>query len=125
MSFGYSGKEVPSLESDIGEQINDLKHLIRKSYLSTATTTKPLDMARMVQYLALDVVSKIACGDAFGFLLRDADVNGFVKAFTTFVPMAAMIHDVPLIRDILCSTFMNVLLGPKPTDKGGAGRILG
>ena len=125
MSFGYSGKEVPTLERDIGEQIEDMKNLIRKSYLSTATTTKPLDMARMVQYLALDVVSKIACGDAFGFLVTDADVNGFVKAFTTFVPIAAMIHDVPLIRNILCSSIMNVLLGPKPTDKGGAGRILG
>jgi hypothetical protein len=124
-SFGYSGREIPSLEHDVDGQIASLKRYIRTRYLSTGETTKAMDFAAAAQYFALDTISKIAFGTEFGFLDADSDVNGYIQAMDTVAPMVTLCSDVPWIRRLVLSNWLFALFGPKHTDKRGPGRIMG
>ena len=126
-AHGYSGKEVPSLEADIDAQIVALKKLIREKYLSPAEDgeTKPCDMARLAQYFTLDSLTKVAYGEEFGFLRTDADVHGYIKTVEDYGPLFTLCADVPWIGKILASNFMLKLVGPKPTDETGVGKMMG
>jgi hypothetical protein len=124
-SFGYSGKELPNLEHDIDQQIFNLKKYIRSKYLSTTQRTTPLDFAHASQFFALDVISKVAFGEEFGFLAADKDVNGYIKAMEIFAPFVTLCSDIPSMRKIFLSDWMMAFVGPKHTDKEGPGRIMG
>jgi hypothetical protein len=74
---GYSGKDVPSLEKDLDEQILNLKNLIRRKYLSgPGGKSRPMEFSYVAQYFTLDVLTKVAFGKEFGHLEADADVVG-------------------------------------------------
>ncbi|KAK6224057.1 hypothetical protein LQW54_000204 [Pestalotiopsis sp. IQ-011] len=75
---GYSGRKAPSIETSINEQIQAAIDLIRRKYLSTSTGVikengfgdeekalfRPLDMAKFSTYFTLDVITKVAFGEA-------------------------------------------------------------
>lgn len=62
----YTGKDVPTLESDMDGQIA-FKSLIREKYLSTGQETRLMDLGKAAQYFTLDAITKIAFGTAGGF----------------------------------------------------------
>lgn len=122
---GYAGRDVPSLESDVDEQIGGLKALIRRKYLSTPSSTRPIDFANAAQYFTLDSLAKIAFGREFGYLAADADFNGYIKLMEQTTAALALGADVEWIGKLLFSDFMLKLLGPKPTDHTGVGMMMG
>lgn len=124
-SFGYSGREIPTLERDIDGQIANLKEYIRTRYLSGPAGTKPMDFASASQYFALDTISTVAFGKEFGFLEADADIHGYVHAMDIFSPVATLVSDVPWIRKLFLNNWLFSLIGPKHTDEKGPGKILG
>jgi hypothetical protein len=121
---GYSGREVPTLETDIDGQIADLKDLIRRKYLSTDTCTRPIDFAQAPQYFGLDSISKIAYGKEFGFLAADTDVNGYISTMEAMSLFFAFCANIPFARNIFFSPFMLKLAGPKSTDLAGPGLLM-
>ncbi|KAK0613274.1 cytochrome P450 [Immersiella caudata] len=124
-SFGYSGREIPALERDVDGQIACLKRYIRSKYLSGNKATRPMDFAAAAQYFALDTVSTIAFGNAFGHLEADTDVTGYVQAMNVFAPMATLISDIPWLRKLFLNDWLFSKIGPKPTDEKGPGKIMG
>lgn len=135
-SFGYSGREIPSLERDVDGQIERLKGYVRERVAGLRETGEAeqkekekgkvlLDFAKAAQYFALDTVGKIAFGSEFGFLEADADVNGYVQAMNVFAPMATLISDVPWLRRLFLNDWLFKKIGPKHTDERGPGRIMG
>ncbi|KAI4623046.1 uncharacterized protein J4E87_006139 [Alternaria ethzedia] len=122
MASGYSGKENWSLESDMDEHIHQLLDLIRSKYLSTATRHEPVDLASKIQYLTLDVISKIGFGKAFGDIKADADLDDYISAgrvglaimvFTGALGLTPYLHWPPIAR----------MLGPSDKDKSGYGKM--
>ena len=124
VTSGYNGKGVPTLEADIDDQIASFKRYIRTKYLSTGTTTKPIDFATSVQYFTLDLITKIAFGVEWGFLAADADVDRFTQSVTEVGPFLALTCDIPLARKVFASSFVLKLVGPKETDASGMGRLM-
>lgn len=122
---GYSGREVPSLERDIDGQVDEVKALIRRKYLSKGDETWPMDFARVANYFTLDSLTKIAYGNEFGYLPADRDVNGYIKLMEDTGVVFALSADVPSIGKILSSDLMLKLFGPKPTDASGMGAMMG
>lgn len=122
---GYSGKEVPTLEKDIDGQIEEVKKLIRRKYLSKGDQTKPMDFARVANYFTLDSLTKIAYGKEFGYVPTDSDMNGYIKLMEDTSVALALSADVPWIGKLLASDFMLKMLGPKPTDSKGMGMMMG
>jgi cytochrome P450 len=124
-SFGYSGREIPTLERDVDSQIASLKQSIRSKYISDEKSTRPIDFAATAQYFALDTISTIAFGKAFGYLEADSDVTGYVQAMNVFAPMASLLADVPWMRKLFLNDWLFSKIGPKPTDEKGPGLIMG
>ncbi|KAI0179092.1 cytochrome P450 [Hypoxylon sp. FL1284] len=129
LAFGYGGRENPSIEADVDEQLAGLVDLIRRRYVSTTTSKtaelRPLDFAQRVNFFTLDAITKIAYGRAFGYLATDSDVYDYIATTRTNVPVLASLADVPWLTRLVFSRLGLRILGPKPTDKNGMGKMMG
>lgn len=125
-SHGYSGRETPGLESAIDDQVANLISLIRRKYCARPDRRRvaPLDLAKVMSLLALDIISRIALGKEFGCLVADEDVVGFFHVLDHFMPIMNVLGDVPWARNIVFSPFCIKLIGPKPTDRSGVGLMM-
>ena len=105
------------------EHIQQLVELIRSKYLSTPAHYRPVDLANKVQYLTVDIISKIGFGKAFGDLKADADVDGYISSsreglvlmnLTAGLGLTPYFHWPPIAR----------LVGPSEKDKSGFGKMM-
>lgn len=124
LSFGYGGRENPSLEEGIDTQLASFVDLIRRKYISAGTEFRPIDMATAVQYFTLDALSKVAYGKEFGYLAADSDLFDYVAEIQKLVPVIALAAEVPWVGRIVASPLFLKFFGPKTTDGKGFGRML-
>ena len=124
MAAGYSGKENLSLESDIDGHVKELIHLVRSKYISSPQHSKPMDLARKVQFFTLDVISKIGFGESFGDLQADADLNDYIKSGELGLSIAAFLSALGLTKYFHWPPIAR-LLGPSEKDKSGFGKMMG
>ncbi|KIX05641.1 uncharacterized protein Z518_03613 [Rhinocladiella mackenziei CBS 650.93] len=120
MTRGYSGKEIPTLESNVDDRINDMVLLIHNE----SRKGKAIDMARIAQYFTLDVLTQLAFEEPFGYLTKNEDVFQYIQKVQEFLHILELASNFPLIHRILSSRVM-LAFGPKPTDKLGMGAMLG
>ena len=118
---GYTGRDVPTMELDVDSQIEGLKSLIRRKYLSTSTEVKPFDWGFIAQYFTIDSLTKVAYGEEFGCLAADADVNEYIKTVEEMGFYFALCSDVPWMGKIFLAPWVLKLFGPKVADKTGLG----
>ncbi|CAA9961570.1 Pisatin demethylase [Pyrenophora teres f. maculata] len=123
MASGYSGKENLSLESDIDEHVRHFLELIRSRYLSTPAQYKPVDLAKKVQYLTLDVISKIGFGKAFGDLEADADLDGYISSSRDGMFVMNLIGGLGVTQYFHWAPIAR-LIGPSEKDKTGFGKMM-
>ncbi|KKZ65566.1 hypothetical protein EMCG_08591 [[Emmonsia] crescens] len=121
---GYSGKGIESLQASVDTQIAKFIELLETKYLSTDTELRPVDFARKVQYLTLDVISTIAFGRTFGFLDKDGDLFDYIKTTEESLPLMQMIALVPWLVNVLQSRLFKAFL-PSHTDVVGLGKVMG
>jgi cytochrome P450 len=117
----YSGKEVPNLEKDVDTHVTELINLIRHDYVEKK---QALDFARLAGFFTLDILTKIAFGQAIGFLKENTDLYDYHKQSSAFYPIMELSSNHPTILAILNSRMM-ASAAPKPTDKVGFGAIVG
>ncbi|KAI5858204.1 cytochrome P450 [Durotheca rogersii] len=134
LSFGYGGKENPTIEDDIDGQLGELVGLIRRKYVattvrnadgSTTELARPMDLATRIQFFTLDAITKVAYGKSFGFLASDGDVHGYIAAVETIAAVIAPLGDLPWLSPIVFSKTVLRLVGPKTTAKKGVGKLMG
>ncbi|KAK4443291.1 cytochrome P450 [Podospora aff. communis PSN243] len=123
MAPGYSGKENLSLESSIDVHIQELVELIRSKYLSTDKETKPMDFAKKVQYLTLDVISNVGFGKPFGDVKADEDLNEYLEAGETGLAVVSVGAALGLTWLLQWSPLAKIM-GPSEKDLVGFGRML-
>jgi cytochrome P450 len=123
MVHGYGGKEVPTLEADIDEQIQKLVDVLRRRYAS-AKSYAPVDLAQMIHFLTLDVITKLAYGKALGHLEAEMDVIGYIKSSASQLYVIALCAEVPLLGRLLLNPLVFSFFGPKKTDSEGMGKLL-
>jgi hypothetical protein len=80
ISMKYSGRENIQLEGSIDERAQGFLYLIRSKYISSDRGVVPMDLAKKVQYFALDVISNVGLSKAFGILQSDHDVDDDLKS---------------------------------------------
>lgn len=124
MSPGYSGKENPGLEASVDEMIVEFVQLIRSRYISTTEKSKPMDLARKVQFLTLDVISLIGFGKPFGMLQQDADVDGYIAGFEKVFPSITAACAWGFLP-VLQWPPLAKLIGPSEKDRSGVGKLMG
>ncbi|KAF2007088.1 cytochrome P450 [Amniculicola lignicola CBS 123094] len=126
MATAYSGKENPTLESDIDICVVEFLQLIRSKYVSPASGdgTKRMDFGVKTQYFTLDVITKVAYGEAFGYMERDEDVHGYIKTTEEVVPYLNFLSVWPVANAVLNRSWVKEKLGPGPGDKEGMGKLM-
>ncbi|KAL5383096.1 hypothetical protein DPSP01_006076 [Paraphaeosphaeria sporulosa] len=73
------------MEESIDGQIEEFVHLLNEICLSTDEKCRPKDFAEKKSFLTLDVMSKLAFGEAFGYLDQDRDVYDYLNTTATFI----------------------------------------
>ncbi|KAF2809016.1 pisatin demethylase [Mytilinidion resinicola] len=121
----YSGKDIPSLETEIDDQIHKLLHLIRTSYVSTPGHFRPMDLARKAQFFTLDVITKIAFGEAFGDLENDKDMYEYIKSTEDMLEVIIMAATMPLMKSMFTVEWIGNLMFPSDKDGVGIGKLIG
>ncbi|KAH8199926.1 hypothetical protein TruAng_005922 [Truncatella angustata] len=117
VAAAYSGRDTPGLESNVDEQIKSLIHLIRRKCIYRAVDSRTLSIGRISGLFALDVISSVSLGTAFGCLQNDADIHGvFFSTLHVHIPFMSVAVDVPWLRRLFCSDMFLRLMGPKETD---------
>ena len=126
MAPGYSGKENQHLEQDVDEQLLKLFDLINSKYVARPEegVFRTVDLSRVTSFFTLDVISKIAFGQTFGFLDRDEDPFGYLKNLEQFLPAIIVFGVYTELTKVLKTPLMKAAL-PKSTDKRGLGRVMG
>lgn len=89
-----------------------------------ALTSPCSDLARIVQYFTLDSITRIAFGEAFGYLATDSDVYGYIESFEIMMPRISCVNDIPLLRNALFSKWGLLLTGPSKEHSKGWGKLL-
>ncbi|KAK3362327.1 pisatin demethylase [Lasiosphaeria hispida] len=120
----YSGKDVDGLEGSIEGQIKGMIDLVRRKYLSDEKNFHELDLALICSYFTLDVITKVGCGEAFGYLRTDSDLFNFLGELRSLWWIVGLTLDIPWIRNLVYGDTFIKLFGPKKTDKGGFGRLM-
>ncbi|CAK7269790.1 hypothetical protein SEPCBS57363_003778 [Sporothrix epigloea] len=123
MAFGYGGKDNDNLEAVIDKEILVFVDLLERKYLSTATEYRPVDLARKVQYLTLDVISALAFSKRFGFMEKDDDLYSYIKMTEETLPAMMFMCLFPWLAKVLQSKICRRLL-PSEHDPVGFGRFI-
>jgi cytochrome P450 len=128
---GYTGKDHPNLEGEVDQILAQLVDKIWSKYARDMTASgdegaeKPLlDLATMAQYFTLDSISKVAFGEEFGLIREERDIHGHLAMLNEVAAPAVTVAVVPYLRAIMGSRVFLKLMGPKPEDKRGVGRIM-
>lgn len=79
----------------------------------------------MVRRFTLDMVTRLAYGQAFGFQDADGELYDYTTRLDRALKSMSMSQEVPLLRKIVFSRFLFDMFGPKATDEKGVGKIMG
>lgn len=130
MSAGYAGRELDMLEKEVSERIGELvDHIDTHWATNPGESMKVLDMARLIQFLAVDVITQLCFGKPLGFISNGKDMFSFLKTIETQLPIVqhfTIIHEVnTLIRWLADVPWVKRLIVPSSRDLTGVGVIMG
>jgi len=98
--------------------------LIERKYISDDSSFRPVDLSRITTYFTLDVISRVAFGQAFGFIEDDDDPYGYIANLQEFLPAIIVFGAYIELTKLLRMPLIRAVL-PKSTDKRGLGRTMG
>ena len=116
---GYSGKDLPKLDSEIDSNIIKLVKLIR----TESAAGRPVDFSSLAQYFTLDVLTHIAFSAPIGYLTQNKDVYYYIRTVSSFLKILELGANSSGVQAILGSSLM-APMRPKPTDKDGMGAMM-
>ena len=126
MAPGYSGKENLHMEQDVDDLLLKMLDLVQTKYVAKPDEGiyKTMDLSRETSFFTLDVISKIAFGETFGFLDLDDDPFGYLANLTQLLPAIIVFGVYTELTKLMKIPLIKAAL-PKSTDKRGLGRVMG
>ncbi|KAK0261126.1 hypothetical protein LTS09_004389 [Friedmanniomyces endolithicus] len=126
MAPGYSGKENVHLEADVDEQLLKFLDLVSSKYVAQPEQDifRTVDLSQVTSYFTLDVISKVAFGQTFGFLDNDEDPFGYLANLAQMLPAIIVFGVYTELTNIMKLPAVKAAL-PKSSDKRGLGRVMG
>ncbi|KUL90331.1 hypothetical protein ZTR_02027 [Talaromyces verruculosus] len=129
MSAGYAGKDIEGIEKIIDERIGNWISMIENKWISKSTSTVTFDIARRIQYLAVDIITHLCFGAPLGFVETDSDVYNFLFTIESQLPIvqhfSVIIEINTFVERLLRWKWLKSKVAPKATDKTGIGMIMG
>lgn len=116
---GYSGKDGGiDLEAGVDAQVAHLVAVLRHR-----VGAGPVDLAKPLRDLTLDVITRLAFGEAFGFLDAEGDLYGFQASVDQTMAAMTLTTEVPLLRALMRSRALTPLF-LWSLARTGVGRVL-
>lgn len=111
----YGNHDIASLESSVDAEVIELKQILQRKMERNDFCVA--DLARLLDSLAMDVITRAATGTELGFLKSEADAAEFLQTFWRLVPVTPALVNMPLLRPILLSRPLmslapKMMLGP-------------
>jgi hypothetical protein len=129
LSAGYAGKDIPDLESIVDSRIVDFMARIERDWVSEAEGTKTLDIARRLQYLAVDIITHLSFGRPLGYIEADRDRFDILTTIERQLPIVQHFSVLLELNTWLSRaanfTWLRKLLVPSASDRRGIGMIMG
>ncbi|KAI9649331.1 hypothetical protein NHQ30_001903 [Ciborinia camelliae] len=129
LAASYSSKNLSIMEPIIDEQISNWLDRANTEWLSTPEQFKTFDIGKRLQFLTVDIITKICLGEELGCVASDSDKYEFLD--TVQQGNAVCQHFSVLLEFNTLMYYLSKvpLLGPrivpKSTDSSGVGRIMG
>jgi hypothetical protein len=129
MSGGYGGKEIENLERDISERVAEFVGWLGQSASIEGAEHKPIDLARPIQYLTVDIITHLCFGKPLGFVKESRDLFQFLETIETQLPLvqhfSVILELNNLLRKLVQIPFLGPLITPSAKDNSGIGVIMG
>ncbi|KIW27807.1 uncharacterized protein PV07_07512 [Cladophialophora immunda] len=123
VTAGYSGKENAHLESDMDRALWSLFKLWKDKYIAPGSNSQRVDLARMMQYLTLDIISTLSLGEPLGFLDKDEDLYEYIQTMTANFPAMTFMSAVPILSRLMRIPSVQRVLAPSVKDRIGMGKL--
>lgn len=123
VTAGYSGKENSHLEPDMDRALWNLFKLWKDKYVADGSNFRRMDLARMMQYLTLDIISTLSLGEPFGVLDKDEDLYEYIQTMTGTFPAMTFMSAVPALSRLMRIPSVQRALAPSAKDRIGMGRL--
>lgn len=91
VAHGYTGREILDTEIDMDEQLDTLLSVMRDRY---ARPGRHLELAEVTAFFTIEVITRLAFGEAFGYLSRETDLYGFLGSLRILWPSMSTLADV-------------------------------
>lgn len=129
MSGGYGGKEIENIEKDISERIVEFIHWLDHKATAFGAEQKPVDLARPIQYLTVDIITHLCFGKPLGFVRESRDLYNFLQTIETQLPIvqhfSVILEINTLLQKLVTIPFVKPFITPSARDKSGIGVIMG
>ncbi|KAG6362514.1 hypothetical protein INS49_007606 [Diaporthe citri] len=83
VGHGYTGREILDMEIGVDEQLGTLLSVIKDRY---AQLGRHLELAEVTAFFTMDVITRLAFGEAFGYLAQEKDLFGFLGSLRVLWP---------------------------------------
>jgi hypothetical protein len=125
----YSGKTINTMEPIIDELLLDWIGRVDRVWTSKSEKAMLFDIGKRIQFLTVDIITKICLGNALGCVASDSDKYGFLatveKGNAVCQHFSVLLEMNTLMYYLTKMPLLGPLIVPKPTDSTGVGRIMG
>lgn len=84
-----------------------------------------MDFGLVSQFFSLDIITSIAFGEAFGYLVQDKDLYDYIGIIAQALPFVNLCSSTPTLGRFMDQGWLKTLAGPGPKDKNGLGKLMG
>ncbi|KAL8818567.1 MAG: hypothetical protein Q9223_002827 [Gallowayella weberi] len=126
LANAYNGKNNPRLEATIDDHITALINMIKRKYLSTSKSFKPLDFGVASTILAVDTATELALGQPIQDTAScDTDVTGYMDGMLQSLPVMQTLVAFPWLTYLSTSRIASRLFDNVKNARYGLGCVYG
>ncbi|KAL8977082.1 MAG: hypothetical protein Q9205_007044 [Flavoplaca limonia] len=128
MSAGYAGKDDQGMQAAVDDILVTWIRRLRKQWASESGQARDFDIGQRIQFLAVDITTKLCLGESFRCIEEDRDQHAFLDTVKTATPVSLQMSLFPeLTRALYHLTKLasiRRLLVPSAEDKSGIGTVM-
>ncbi|KAL8674088.1 MAG: hypothetical protein Q9168_001483 [Polycauliona sp. 1 TL-2023] len=129
MSAGYAGKDIQDPQAAVDDVILTWIQHLRKQRSSVPGQARGFDIGRRIQFLTVDVTTKLCLGESFGCIEADRDQHAFLETVKDATPISLQLSLFPELTKMMYHlaklTPLRRFLVPSAADIGGIGTVMG
>ncbi|KAI4278019.1 MAG: hypothetical protein LQ337_001348 [Flavoplaca oasis] len=125
----YAGKGIQDIQSAVDQIVGNWIQCLREGWSSTPRQARDFDIGKRIQFLAVDITTKLCLGESFRCIEEDRDQHAFLDTVRTATPVSLQLSLFPAFTKALYHLIKVVpihhFVVPSAEDKSGIGTVMG